>query len=49
MLKLWSRLSGSVAGRWLCGRLIRFKASYFATIASRFVTLEPGALRDHDP
>ena len=41
-LKLWHRLSGLPAGRWLYGRLICFKAPYFATIAPRFVALEPG-------
>lgn len=49
-LKLWQRLSRWPAGRWLYGRLICFKAPYFATIAPRFVALEPGrceiALRD---
>ena len=49
-LKLWGRLSGSAAGRWLYGRLICFKAPYFATIAPRFVALAPGrceiAIRD---
>ncbi|WP_426662564.1 hotdog fold domain-containing protein [Rhodanobacter aciditrophus] len=49
-LKLWHRLSGSTAGRWLYGRLICLRAPYFATIAPRFVALEPGrceiAIRD---
>ncbi|HEX7732326.1 MAG TPA: hotdog fold domain-containing protein [Rhodanobacter sp.] len=49
-LKLWRRLSRLPAGRWLYGRLICFKAPYFATIAPRFVALEPGrceiAIRD---
>ncbi|BFI96946.1 MAG: hotdog fold domain-containing protein [Rhodanobacter sp.] len=49
-LKLWNRLAGTSAGRWLYGRLICLKAPYFATIAPRFVALEPGrceiALRD---
>jgi acyl-coenzyme A thioesterase PaaI-like protein len=49
-LKLWHRLSGLPAGRWLYGRLICLKAPYFATIAPRFVALEPGrceiAIRD---
>jgi len=49
-LKLWRRLSGLPAGRWLYGRLICLKAPYFATIAPRFVALEPGrceiAIRD---
>ena len=41
-LKLWHRLSGLPAGRWLYGRLICFKAPYITTIAPRFVVLEPG-------
>ncbi|MEW9625002.1 hotdog fold domain-containing protein [Rhodanobacter geophilus] len=41
-LKLWHRLSGLPAGRWLYGRLICLKAPYFATIAPRFVVLEAG-------
>ncbi|MEY2169682.1 MULTISPECIES: hotdog fold domain-containing protein [unclassified Rhodanobacter] len=49
-LKLWHRLSRWPAGRWLYGRLICFKAPYFATIAPRFVALAPGrceiAIRD---
>ncbi|MBD8873241.1 hotdog fold domain-containing protein [Rhodanobacter sp. DHB23] len=49
-LKLWQRLSGSPAGRWLYGRLICLRAPYFATIAPRFVVLQPGrceiAMRD---
>lgn len=41
-LKLWHRLSRLPAGRWIYGRLICLKAPYFATIAPRFVALEPG-------
>lgn len=44
-LKLWHRLSRWPAGRWLYGRLICFKAPYFATIAPRFVALAPGRWR----
>ncbi|MDO1527672.1 hotdog fold domain-containing protein [Fulvimonas sp. R45] len=41
-LKLWSRLSRWPGGAWLYGRLICLRAPYFATIAPRFVRLEPG-------
>ncbi|WP_430391340.1 hotdog fold domain-containing protein [Dyella sp. 20L07] len=41
-LSLYRRLVSLPAGRWLYSRLICFKAPYFATIAPRFVTLEPG-------
>lgn len=41
-LKLWNWLSGWPTGAWLYGRLICLKAPYFATIAPRFVVLEPG-------
>ncbi|HKR75670.1 MAG TPA: hotdog fold domain-containing protein [Rhodanobacter sp.] len=49
-LVLWRKLSRQPGGKWLYGRLICFKAPYFATIAPRFVALEPGrceiAIRD---
>ena len=41
-LSLYRRLVSLPGGRWLYARLICFKAPYFATIAPRFVTLEPG-------
>ena len=41
-LSLYRRLASMPGGRWLYGRLICFKAPYFATIAPRFVALEPG-------
>lgn len=41
-LSLYRRLVGWPGGRWLYGRLICWKAPYFATIAPRFVALEPG-------
>ncbi|MHA6204557.1 hotdog fold domain-containing protein [Dyella soli] len=41
-LSLYRRLLAVPGGRWLYGRLISFKAPYFATIAPRFVALEPG-------
>jgi acyl-coenzyme A thioesterase PaaI-like protein len=41
-LALYRRLSPWPGGRWLYARLICFKAPYFATIAPRFVALEPG-------
>ncbi|HET6554314.1 MAG TPA: DUF4442 domain-containing protein [Dyella sp.] len=40
-LSLYRKLSSLPGGRWLYGRLICFKAPYFATIAPRFRTLEP--------
>lgn len=49
-LSLYRRLVSLPGGRWLYGRLICFKAPYFATIAPRFLQLEPGrcevAIRD---
>lgn len=41
-LSMWKRLGGSALGRRLYGFLICFKAPYFATIAPRFLVLEPG-------
>lgn len=41
-LSLYRRLVTLPGGRWLYGRLICFKAPYFASIAPRFVALEPG-------
>lgn len=41
-LSLYRRLTPLPLGRWLYGRLICFKAPYFATIAPRFAALEPG-------
>ena len=41
-LSLYRRLTSLPLGRWLYGRLICFKAPYFATIAPKFVALEPG-------
>jgi acyl-coenzyme A thioesterase PaaI-like protein len=41
-LSLYRRLVALPGGRWLYARLICWKAPYFATIAPRFVTLEPG-------
>jgi acyl-coenzyme A thioesterase PaaI-like protein len=41
-LALYRRLAGWPGGRWLYARLICFKAPYFATVAPRFVVLEPG-------
>lgn len=49
-LSLYRRLVSLPGGRWLYGRLICFKALYFATIAPQFRALEPGrcevAIRD---
>lgn len=41
-LALYRRLAPWPGGRWLYSRLICFRAPYFATIAPRFVALEPG-------
>ena len=41
-LALYRRLVSLPGGRWFYSRIICFKAPYFATIAPRFVTLEPG-------
>jgi acyl-coenzyme A thioesterase PaaI-like protein len=41
-LSLYRRLNPLPGGRWLFSRLICFKAPYFATIAPRFMALEPG-------
>ncbi len=42
VLSLYRRLASLPGGRWIFSRLICFKAPYFATIAPRFVALEPG-------
>lgn len=42
VLSLYRRLARWPAGRWLFSRLVCLKAPYFASIAPRFVTLEPG-------
>jgi len=41
-LGIFRRLGGSGPGRWLCSRLICFRAPYFASIAPQLETLEPG-------
>lgn len=49
-LAAWRRLARWPGGRWLFARLICRRAPYFATIAPRFLALEPGrceiAIRD---
>ena len=42
VLSLYRRLASLPGGGWIFSRLICFKAPYFATIAPRFVALEPG-------
>ena len=42
VLSLYRRLSRWPAGSWIFSRLVCLKAPYFATIAPRFVALEPG-------
>jgi acyl-coenzyme A thioesterase PaaI-like protein len=42
VLSMYRRISRWPAGRWLFSRAVCFRAPYFATIAPRFVALEPG-------
>jgi len=42
VLSQYRRFSRWPAGRWLFSRAVCFRAPYFATIAPRFVALEPG-------
>lgn len=42
VLSLYRRVTRWPAGHWIFSRLVCFKAPYFATIAPRFVALEPG-------
>ena len=42
VLSQYRRLSRWPAGRWLFSRAVCFRAPYFATIAPRFIALEPG-------
>ena len=42
VLTLYRRITRLPAGHWIFSRLVCFKAPYFATIAPRFVALEPG-------
>jgi len=50
VLAQFRHLSRWPAGRWLFSRAVCFRAPYFATIAPRFIALEPGrcevAIRD---
>ena len=39
---MYRRITRWPAGHWLFSRAVCFKAPYFATIAPRFVALEPG-------
>ncbi|MGE0582593.1 MAG: hotdog fold domain-containing protein [Steroidobacteraceae bacterium] len=41
----WRRLSASAFGRWLFGRIVSWRAPYFATISPRFLELRPGYCR----
>jgi acyl-coenzyme A thioesterase PaaI-like protein len=41
-MRLWRRLGGSAAGRWLFTRIVCFKAPYFASISPLLLQLEPG-------
>ncbi|KQY49626.1 hotdog fold domain-containing protein [Lysobacter sp. Root494] len=42
VLSMYRRMSRWPAGRWLFSRAVCFRAPYFATIAPRFIALEPG-------
>ncbi|OOG61059.1 DUF4442 domain-containing protein [Rhodanobacter sp. B05] len=42
VLQSYRRITRWPAGHWLFSRLVCLKAPYFATIAPRFVALEPG-------
>ncbi|HRN61769.1 MAG TPA: hotdog fold domain-containing protein [Luteimonas sp.] len=42
VLQVYRSLSRKPLGRWLFSKLICFKAPYFASIAPRMVSLEPG-------
>ncbi|MDE3209540.1 MAG: DUF4442 domain-containing protein [Pseudomonadota bacterium] len=42
ILSVYRRVSRWPAGHWLFSRMVCHKAPYFATIAPRFVALEPG-------
>lgn len=41
-MRLWRRLGGTAAGRWLFTRIVCLKAPYFASIAPRLMRLEAG-------
>lgn len=41
-MRLWRRLEGSAAGRWLFSRIVCLRAPYFGSIAPRVLRLEPG-------
>ena len=42
VLSLYRRITRWPAGHWLFSRAVCWKAPYFATIAPRFVSLQPG-------
>ncbi len=42
VLSLYRRITRWPAGHWIFSRLVCLKAPYFATIAPRFVALQPG-------
>lgn len=42
LLSMYRRITRWPAGHWLFSRAVCLKAPYFATIAPRFVALEPG-------
>ena len=47
VLSLYRRITRWPAGHWIFSRLVCLKAPYFATIAPRFVALEPGRCEVH--
>lgn len=46
-LRMWRRLGGGRAGRWLFTRIVCFKAPYFASISPSITRLEPGLCQAH--
>jgi acyl-coenzyme A thioesterase PaaI-like protein len=47
LLSLYQRFTRWPMGRWLFSRAVCFRAPYFATIAPRFVALQPGRCEVH--
>src|SRR5260221_12298914 len=45
ILALWTKLHDKPLGSWLFGKLVCWKAPYFATIKPRFEELKPGYAR----
>lgn len=47
--QLWSRMSGSVVGRWSFSRIFGWFVPYSATVGARILHLEPGLCRTELP